>query len=53
MKDVQTVVKGVLDDFFTIEPDDIFAHAFVGVIIDDEDKDILATAIEEALESNK
>ncbi len=53
MKDVKTIVKGVLTDFFDVEPVDKNDHSFLGVVIDDEDKELLATAIEEALEKVK
>ncbi len=53
MKDVKETVRGVLDSFFIAEPTtEECDHPFLGVV-DDDDKNILATAITKALETNE
>ena len=55
MKSTHDVVKGVLKDFLgtDIDNDTSYEDAFIGAVCDDEEIDLLSTAIVEALESNK
>lgn len=48
MKDVKTIIKGVLNDFFEKEP--VNGYSFLGVVVDEDDQNLLATAITDALE---
>lgn len=55
MKDRRTVIKGVLADFLSADSEVgvSYEDTFVGLVLDDEEIELLSTAIDEALESNK
>ena len=55
MKTKKEVIKGVLEDFLGIESeiDTNYEDVFIGLVLDEDEIEILATAISEALEKRK
>lgn len=54
MKSTYEVVKNVLTDFLGTEiNNESFDDAFIGTVCDDDEIELLSSAVTEALESNK
>jgi len=55
MKSKYDIIKGVLDDFLgeEFETNSSYKDMFMGLVLDEDEIEILATAISEALENRK
>ena len=52
MKDVKKIVKSVLNSFFSLEvnEEESYEDSFLGVVLDEDEVEIVSKAITEALE---
>lgn len=55
MKSRYEIIKNVIDDFLgeNLYQDEAYDDSFMGLVLDDDEREILAKAINEALEQNE